>query len=286
MTAPLDLTAKEQILLVDFAYGDGFATHTRLALWSADVTYDGNTYTGALDMSVELPERDGGLEARSCVIELAKANASAWLTRLGDGLPHSGVKVVVLQLARQLSVDAVGVDETEEVTYLFRGRVRRRVANPGGQKDAIRIEVQDVRGRMALPAGIIVDPECSWPFAGNGCQVDPAPWTQAATIASLVGTQLTLSTTLTDLSSGEDVYTLGHVEVDGLRIEINRFSWSTPTILDLAQRPPQSWSGASASVKPGCKRTLAACTFYGNVARRAASGKLVPDYHPSVDATQ
>jgi hypothetical protein len=285
MSGALDLTAKDQVLLVDFSYGASFATHTRLALWSEDVSYGGNTYTSALDMAVDLPERDGGLEARSCVIELAKANA-AWLDRLADGLPHSPVKVVVLHLTRQLSLDGVAVDDAEEVTYLFRGRIRRRVANPGGEANAVRIEVQDVRGRMSLPAGIVVDPECAWPFAGNGCQVDPAPYEQTRTIDSISGNQITLASALTNSWSSVDVYTLGHVEVDGLRIEIRSFSWGSATLLQLAKRPPDAWDGASATIRPGCKRTLTACTFYANVERRIALGKAIPDYHPGVDVTQ
>lgn len=279
----LDLSKKIPYLLVDFAYGDGYATHERYTTYSTDVDFGGDTYTSLRSMEIELPNHTGGTESTPCKIEVPLQ--AGLFTRISNGLPHSPVKVTIRKVVSKLAVDTATGDTV--TFFAFRGEVKRVFRHINGRSDAIRMECLDVKAALSSPTGLPVIPTCRWTFASESCgvTVPPALILTGKNVSAIEGTKVTIDVfTIPDVAYG-DAYRRGYLERDGLRIGIRVYTRGNGYV-HLDQQPPSDWLNQTVTVFPGCVKTLAACTAYGNVGRNGAFGAKLPDFHPIYEEPQ
>lgn len=286
-----EIARKTSYLLVEFAVQDGLGTAYRFTDYTADVTgSDGNTYTASPLLDVQLPPITGTLDSTPAVVT-AKTSVSAFFSRISGGEPYPPVIVTISEAATSYASDYDGAGPYASEVVLFKGRMTRTVRNPGGREDAVRIDVQTIKGRLLPSLGIVGTPTCPLTFRQSPCGAEALAATQEVycTISSIDGVTVTVSVAPTPGSpvSG-DIYRFGSLlnEADGIEIGIEAWdSGGTTTEFQLRRPPPADWSGASVLVKPGCDKSAGTCNDrWAQIANFSGTLIKAPNWHPVYEA--
>lgn len=285
-----EIPRKTGYLMVELALQDGLGTVYRFTDYTSDVQdQDGNTYTSLPTLSVILPPSTGTLDKTPAQITAAPLSASAVFARAVSFEAWVEVEVTIREAMASFVSDFGGAGPYTFEATLFKGRLTKAVANPGGQEDAIRLEVVPIKGRMDVELGIVAGPTCPWTFRQSPCGAEALAATQEVnvTVASIDGLVLTVSVAPTPGSpvSG-DIYRNGCLfnAADGVEIAIESWSSSAGTVFKLRKPPPASWVSASILAKPGCPKASADCTRWNQTANFGGSMIAAPNWHPVNEA--
>lgn len=284
MTRALDDSKKESILLVEFVVD---TTTYRFTTWAADLNLLGATWISTPAMEVKWPPNTGTLEARGGKIEVSE-DANLTVTSLvdlllRDGTPTAPVTVEITEVIRPV---VTGGTATELVP--FRGRVLRAVRNAGGKSKRIRFEMQSIKSRLDVALGLPCMHHCPWRLFGKGCAVQGgaeergpqrADEIRTRTISAISGRTITVSSD-PNIASPKSLQ-FGHVQKDGISIEIFKWDSGDPTSMVLRQQPPSTWNGTSVTLVPGCDKSIEACrTQWDNEDNFGGIGYAIPNYNP------
>lgn len=247
-----------------FTYGAS-PTVRRYALWTSDITIDGNTYAALPAMEVRYNEQHGGTQDVPTEIDI-DGTVQPIVNMIGQ--PHPRVRC---------KIQEVNPLDLSTLRTTFEGYVGPVTINVQGRPRVARVTVRSWKSLLQIPLGIQCNPQCDNRLGDPvTCKVNVASLRGTGTITAIAGNVATI----TGLPSGRQ-WMNGYVEIDSLRIGIRFWQASDATRFVLRRFPPTSWTGLSAMVSPGCLKTKEACnTDYANLANFAGRGRAMLDRNP------
>jgi hypothetical protein len=190
--------------------------------------------------------------------------------------PHAPVECII----------AEGDPVRNEVRTVYRGTIAKTIRNSDGFRKLVKVQVNGIRERFAIPLGILVDSKCPWTFADapspSNCAIDPAPLRQNVSIDVMEKNVITISGG-DSLLSIKDYLSFGSLTFDGLSIFIQSHDGAGHLVL--GKIPPPEWQSAVAIAMPGCDKRIDTCRKkWSNEARFGGVGLAIPAYHPQIES--
>lgn len=262
---PLDTAATSKyVLLVTFTWAGG-ATIARYAAADKDVNDGTYTFAAAPTLTVDFNKQTGGVEDEPITLLMPVVNPVALMLA---GYPFSRCFCLVEE------VDISNIAGTRR--KMFYGIVSQSVGNKNGNSALAEIKVAGLRSWLEFPLGIPANNTCAWQFGDKNCAKDLTALKVTRTISSISGTTITLGSAIT-----ASKFNRGLITYQGLTLMIR--SQIDTTHVEMINQPPPAWSGASVVLTPGCRKTVADCTAWANIANFGGFGIAIPTFHPSVE---
>lgn len=184
-----------------------------------------------------------------------------------------------------IAIEAIGLkkkayDQPSTTLVLFKGRLQRIIDNYQGESGLIKIEASHLKGETHRPLGFIATEDCGLTFgdeADSDCGIELIPLREQATVTGISGKTITVSGLVT---TTDDYFTNGYIELSGLRTRIVESTSST--VFELSQVPPATWNGIEVVFTPGClKRHQEDCIDkWNNESQFSGMGIGTPAYDP------
>lgn len=289
--AQSDLTTESAIqrtVAVEFLWGSSSAA--RYIRWTDNVTINGDVYTADGVLTAALKQAMGGT-AKDEQVEVLIPTSKEPIASALKPYKHSKVSVRIME------VDPNNANAT--VRTLFFGKIQQ-ITSSANSRGIAKVLVSGIKARLALAKlGVQATTTCQHVFGDELCGFDLAAAKMSGTV-NTVGVDskdtrisIDLVGSVTGLS-GNSRFARGFVEVDGTRIMIRQVVSLGPNpdpliVLDLAEVPnPATWTGASASVAPGCDKSLAACRdpFRDREESFLGLGFGMPAYNPTFEESR
>lgn len=264
MPNTLDTASGPMASLVTFTYG-ATPTVRRYALWTSDITIDGNTYAALPAMEIRYNEQHGGTQDVPTDIDIDQT-VQPVVNMIGQ--PHPRVKC---------KIEEVNPIDPLTLRTTFEGVVGNVTVNVSGRNRVARVQLRSWKSLLGVPVGIQCNPVCDNRLGdAASCKVNLAPLRATGTISAIAGNVATI----TGLPGGRQ-WMNGYVEIDALRIGIRLWQASDAQRFVLRRFPPTSWTGLSAMVTPGCLKTSDGCLAdYNNLANFNGTGRAMLDRNP------
>lgn len=260
--------------LVRFSWGDPTKVR-RYAGWTADVIASGNTWLSCPAIDVDYGEQTGGVNDASVFLLIRRDVEPV------NFLAQARIAPVDVQI---FECDPYDADAT--LRDVWRGRVRLATSNFTASTEVVRLEIPGHKRRLDVSLGISVSQKCPWTYGDRICGKNLGPLRQTLTITAIDGKAITM---VGATFPSDKYFEHGSVKVDGDEIMIRTWSDDDPSIFVLARKPPPWWLGASATLTPGCSKTidgLNGCRANGREEFFGGMGIALPNRHPQVEADE
>ena len=275
MTTTAAKPDKELRTLVEFITGDPKNPRIyRFTDWTDNVPFDGAIYQSVPEMEIEFAELSSAIVEEKTEIFMP---ANEFVTRICGLEPHADVQVNIRQLVARADGDS------HECYWAFRGFVAFGESNAQNKDGRYLVTCLTWKSLLDLKAGPPATHQCTHEFgSGVGCLFDREAEMRIGTITAIDGTKVTV----TGLPARAGTWwNRGTLRIDGLDLQIRHWAVSSPTIFYVVSFPPASWLNASVEVRPGCERTLAKCSVFGQLANFWGFGRKIPKHHPNYEAS-
>jgi len=275
----IDRAVKETYQFVTFLYGPGYASVARYTDWTQDTL----GFISNPSMEVKVGRNSGALDRKKPTeIELP---LDAFTTAASEPRAFSDITVIVQEFTRSLTPG----DQATNLTP-FIGTVTEVVRNPDGRSDAVMFEALPDKALLDVELGMVAQSHCTFTLFGRGCQLTKV--TTAAVVDSIDPTDpkvaiVSSPALLAPTAPGGDAsrhWHRGHIEYDGIRLEIKDWSDSAPTRFFLYQSFPTSWVGPSLTFVPGCDKSIERCRAqWDNEDNAGHFGYAMLPYNPLIE---
>lgn len=276
MSEALDLPAKESwqlLLLTNVVTSEVLGAYTNL---DSDYPFESNTFTSVTDLEIVRGENSGTLEASPWEFRIRMVDA--FLSTASSGLPVPWIRAEVIEITK-------GSGGSVSTLRPFRGYLTHTKRNPSGARDYVGLIARNSKALLeGATLGTSAMHTCVNTLGDLDCKVDMTslPNIVTVTLSTIVGRLVTLASLMT--GRPDRFYERGSLTVDGLEIRIRE--WRNEVEGDrlevwLAETPPTSWVGATASLRAGCSKDKEACdTLHANLDNFKGVGYAMPPYHP------
>jgi len=253
--------------------GDPEKTTKKYAAWTEDIDINGDgseVFESAPNLEVDLGEVHGGTDDKPGELTISREYEPFNILR--SGLVHPRIEVVVEQ-----------VDPTDPVLtrrVLFKGRIGKIKANPGGRASLVSANLNGVKAELnQVRLGIPATPTCQWAFGGEQCGYDKEATKQTGEVLS-IGSPERVSVRLSVGSgtSPNNRYKRGIIKVGGLLLTIRK-SYDDG-FFDLFKVPPPWIVGLPAELFEGCDKQYSTCVQFQRQHRFMGLGIRIPDRQP------
>ncbi len=262
----LDTAAASLIInLVTFSVQTTVPTEYLYAFSDKDITLGPDTFSALPQGEITFSEFTGGPKSEPVKITMIKAEP--FLTVL-IGEPHQKIDVTIEEIDPRDSA-------TRRVLYV--GEVRKVIGGVNQRPDLVRVEITGLKFQYDRPLGIEITDTCSWRFGDGNCDFDVEAETTTADILTIDKTIITLDT----------IFVLprlrrGRLRLDGLDIVIKQHLNGTQ--VQLIEKPPAAWAGATVDVVVGCDKSVSMCGgTWDNLENFGGFGLKMLEYHPVVE---
>lgn len=264
---------KELRTLVEFITGDQKNPRIyRFTDWSDNVAWDGVVFKSVPEMEISFGELSSAIVEEKTEISMP---ANEFVVRACGLEPHPDVQVNIRQLVMRAEGDEF------ECYWVYRGFVAFGESNAQGKDGKFMLTCLTWKSLLDLKAGAPATHQCILEFgSGIGCTFDREGEMREGTITAIDGTKVTV----TGLPARTGTWwNRGTLRIDGLDLSIRQWSVSSPTIFYIVSYPPTSWLNAKVEVRPGCERTIAKCSIFGQLANFWGFGRKIPKHHPNYE---
>jgi hypothetical protein len=230
-------------------------------------------------LTVDLPERNGGLEEDDAIIRLSSVSASVQpFLNMVSGRSHPPVTVEIVEYIISDQTAAGGL-EPAEWAYLFCGKLLSVEVNTEGEEGQFKLTCLNPKQRTEKSLDSLALEKCRNDFAsGKVCKFVLNNALETGLVTSASGNEMTI----TSLPSKPPGYWQdGYVEFGGHRIHIKY--WRSGNDFIMTQAVPIYWEEGgsfSVTVAPGCNKSLANCQAFAQTANFRGIGAAIPEHHP------
>jgi len=271
---------------------DDSIEYLRLTDNNSDVTINGETFTAAPEMEIDIGRQSGSLDESATEIDFLRDNINDEMTA---GTPHALIHVTIYEF--------VNGDSGDQTLIAYKGFVYRTLRNASGQEGTDRFICYTDKKAYDRALGVPADAQCIWSLFGKGCTNYHAEggggplrdsFTSKVDLDTIDGRTVDLGDVSVDATGLGPLWQDGYIEVRGLRIKIRTWdevqsAGSGPGLYDitveLVEEPPASWASAGPSrLVAGCSKTVERCgTSYSNTTNWCGPGYGILPYNPIVE---
>jgi len=256
--------ASSYTMLIEFSFGEGFASKQRYCRYDQDIVAFGETWTSLPQIDIELPKLDGGMEDTPMTLEMPPESP---IDKIQNGQAHSPITVAVYEA----SPDSPDTTK-DEIFFGFMTEVSR---SPGGASGLVQLTVASLKSLLDVPLGIPAVTTCIWQLGDGNCGIDLS--TEKETGTALCAGRLVEVDGLTTITAQH--WRKGFVSRDGLSIMVRE--QPTGNVLELVQPAPIEWIGQTVEVTPGCDKSASTCANkWNNIEHFSGVGLAIPSYNP------
>lgn len=179
-----------------------------------------------------------------------------------------------------------------EKNLIVDGYIARCTARYNKRPDIIAMECVRAKSQITgIPLGILTTERCHWIFGDQRCKknVSALITSSTCTMISPRIIEITISNAGT-FTNVNEVIVKGSVNYEGLTVPIvsagsmGSNKYRLGLLFDAPSHPSYTWNGKSIFFKPGCAKSISACTAWNNQANYGGFGMLVPTYNPQFES--